>query len=182
MRLCEEGMIESYLQYSEFQESPQDFHIWTCISCIAIALGRSCYVDWGSWKVYPNLFVILVGESATTHKSTAIRMGVKQMEKVLGDGIHGTGQKITPEALIKYMKELATTYGEAATYLCISELSVLLSGQKIDDALIKAMSDLWDCDDRFEAITVSRGQETVDNVCLNMIAGTTPEWLKNSVP
>ena len=180
-RLCTEGMLEEYLRYSSYQESPMDFHMWTCISMIAIALGRDAYVNWGAWQIFPNLFVILVGESAITHKSTAIRMGVKPMKKALPK-VHGTGQKMSPEALIKYLTELSKSEGEAVAYLNVSELSVLLGKQKLDDSLIKLLTDLWDSDDEHVSFTIGRGEEVIHNVCLNMIAGTTPDWLKNSIP
>lgn len=182
IRLCKEGMLESYLQYASYQESPLDFHMWTCISMMAIALGRNCYVNWGAWQIFPNLFIILVGESAITHKSTAIRMGVKPMRNALQGDVHGTAQKMSPEALIKYMTTLSKEHGEAVAYLNVSELSVLLGKQKLDDSLIKLLTDLWDSDDEHTSFTINRGEETIYNICLNMIAGTTPDWLKNSVP
>lgn len=180
-RLCEEGILEEYLRYSSYQESPMDFHMWVCISLIAISMGRKCYVNWGAWETYPNLYIILVGESAITHKSTAIRMGMKPLAKALPK-LHGTANKMSPEALVRYMSTLSKDEGEAVAYLNISELSVLLGKQKLDDSLIKLLTDLWDSDDIHTSFTIGRGEEVIRNICLNMIAGSTPDWLKNSIP
>jgi hypothetical protein len=180
-RLCENGILEDYLLYSGYQESPEDFHLWVCISLVAIALGRDTWVNWGAWQIFPNLYTILVGESALTHKSTAIRMGMKPLKKAVTT-LNGTGQKMSPEALCNYMASLTEANKEAVAYLEVSELSVLIGKSKLDDSLLKLLTDLWDSPDEHASFTIGRGQEIMQNVCLNMIAGTTPDWLKNSVP
>lgn len=180
-RLCENGILEDYLLYSGYQESPQDFHLWTCIAMTAIALGRDTWVNWGAWQIFPNLFVILVGESALTHKSTAIKMGMKPLKKACPD-LDGTGQKMSPEALCNFLAGMTENGQDAVAYLEVSELSVLIGKSKLDDSLLKLLTDLWDSPDEHASFTIGRGQEVMKNVCLNMLAGTTPDWLKNSVP
>lgn len=180
-RLCENGILEDYLSYSSYQESPSDFHLWTCITMTAIALGRDCWVNWGAWQIYPNMYTILVGESALTHKSTAIRMGMKPLKQACPN-LNGTGQKMSPEALCNFLAGLSETEKAAVAYLEVSELSVLIGKSKLDDSLLKLLTDLWDSPDEHASFTIGRGQEVMRNVCLNMLAGTTPDWLKNSVP
>ena len=82
-RKCKMGMIDSYLRYAQPQESPTDFHLWTLISMIAAALGRNSFVSMGMFETFPNMYIILVGESAITHKSTAIKMGLKPFRQAL---------------------------------------------------------------------------------------------------
>jgi hypothetical protein len=40
-RRCKEGMMDSYMSYAYYQESPPDFHLWVLIGMIASALGRN---------------------------------------------------------------------------------------------------------------------------------------------
>ncbi|MDB4261300.1 YfjI family protein [bacterium] len=181
-RQCPSGILEDYLSYCSYQESPEDFHLWVCISMVAIALGRDCYVNWGAWQIFPNLYVILVGESALTHKSTAIRMGISPMKKALPE-LNGLAQKMSPEALSNYLSKMSSdTDEDAVAFMEVSELSVLIGKSKLDDSLLKLLTDLWDSPDHHSTFTIGRGQEEIENCCLNMIAGTTPDWLKNSVP
>lgn len=182
-RLCAEGILEDYLRYAENQESPQDFHMWTCIGMIAITLGRNVYVDMGAWKTYPNLYIILIGESAITHKSTALKMGVSPLKQALPN-IPDLAQKFSPESLSHFLKGLTNDekYGRAEAYVHASELSVLIGQSKLDDSLLKLLTDLWDSPDVHKYMTLSRGIEEAREVCLNILGGSTPDWLKNSVP
>jgi hypothetical protein len=105
-RRCKEGMMEAYMNYAFYQESPSDFHLWVLISMLATAMGRNCFVSMGMWETYPNLYIILVGESAITHKSTAIKMGMKPFREALPDS-PALSQKMSPEALIHTLAALA---------------------------------------------------------------------------
>lgn len=181
-RLCENGIFEDYLKYVENQESPQDFHLWTCIGLIAICLGRNVWVDMSAWRVYPNLYIILVGESALTHKSTALKMGVKPLKDACPK-IPELAQKFSPESLSNMLKTLSEGEpGRAEAFIHASEMSVLLGHSKLDDTLLKLLTDLWDSPDHHKYMTLSRGIEEAKDVCINMLAGTTPDWLRNSVP
>jgi hypothetical protein len=182
-RKCKQGIIAEYLRYTTGQESPMDFHMWTCIGLIAIAMGRNAWYNRGAWNIYPNLYIVLVGESALVRKSTALSMGVRPLTEALPE-LEGLGQKITPEALIgvladKCAKDEST---KAEAFIHASEMSVLLGKSKLDDSLLKLMTDLWDCPDSHTYQTRGRGKEMLREVCINMLAGTTPDWLKNSVP
>jgi hypothetical protein len=183
-RRCKDGLIAEYLRYTTGQESPIDFHMWTCISMIAIAMGRNAWVPRGAChNIYSNLYVVLVAESALARKSTAINMGVRPLMESLPE-LEGLGQKMTPEALIGVLAERCAKdeNARAETFIHASEMSVLLGKSKLDDSLLKLLTDLWDCPDFHTYQTRGKGKETMKDVCVNMIAATTPDWLKNSVP
>lgn len=182
-RRCESGILESHLTYTFRQESPIDFHIWVCLSMIACALGRNCWCDIGIKPIYPNMYIILVGESALTHKSTAIHMGMNPFQEALPD-VPYLGDCMTAQALVSSLAELSTEEqgGKAEGILEASELSVMLGNSKLDDTFIKRLTDLWDCPNRRVFRTIGRGKEEVKDVCLNLIGGSTPKWLRSSVP
>ena len=180
-RKCKGGMLDSYLRYASHQESPTDFHLWVAVTLIAAAMGRKCYTSTGMWETYPNLYTILVGESALTHKSTAIHMGTKGFKRTLTE-VPLIAQKVTAEALIGAISSISEEKGSAEVFMEASELSVLLGNQRLDDTFLKLMTDLWDCPDPFTYLTRSRGLERADKVCVNLLGGTTEEWLRSSVP
>ena len=182
-RKCPRGMLDSYMEYAIYQESPSDFHLWVLISMLAAAMGRQCFVNMGMFSTFPNMFIILVGESAITHKSTAIDMGLEPFREALPD-VPQLSQKMSPEALIHSMKSLCEdeTLGRAEAYLESSELANLLGQSKLDDGLIKILTEFWDCRKRFTYMTIARGIETVTDICLNIIGGSTQTWLRSSIP
>jgi hypothetical protein len=183
-RLCKDGIIEDYMRYAIYQESPPDFHLWVCLSLIASALGRNCWTSMGMWETYPCMYIILVGESAITHKSTAIKMGMRPFREALPE-LAALSQKMSPEALINTLAKLSDPdkgSGRAEAFMESSELSNLLGQSKMDDSLIKLLTELWDAPSHFSYATLQRGVETVKDVCLNLLGGSTPSWLRNSVP
>ncbi len=183
-RMCKEGLLESYLRATIHQESPVDFHTWTCISLIAAALGRQCFCNMGMWEIYPNLYIILIGESAITHKSTAIKMGMRPFRKALPE-VNLLAQKMSPEALINALANISKApdgEGRSEAYIESSELSNLLGQSRLDDTFLKLLTEMWDSPDYFSYATLGRGVEKLTDVCLNLLGGSTPSWLRNSVP
>lgn len=182
-RRCPGGILESYLEYSIHQESPTDFHLWTCISLIAAAMGRQTFCSMGMWSTYPPMYIILVGESAITHKSTAIKMGLKPFREALPE-VPLLSQKMSPAALIHTMSGLCAEdqLGRAEAYLESSELANLIGNSKMDDELLKLLTEFWDAPSHFSYATMARGVEKLEDVCLNLLGGSTPVWLRSSVP
>lgn len=70
------NLIEQYLKYVEITEPPYGFHRWCVITSVGALLGRNFYFQHGHFKVFPNLYTMLVG-GAGTRKSTAIKLSQK---------------------------------------------------------------------------------------------------------
>lgn len=181
-RLCKNGIIAEYLRYTTGQESPTDFHMWVAIGLIAMAMGRNAWYPRGAWNIYPNLFIVLIAESALARKSTALRMGIDPFQQALPE-IEGLGQKITPEALVGVLAKVCEDENKRAeAYIHASEMSVLLGKSTLDDSLLKLLTDLWDCPSMHTYQTRGKGKEVMRDVCINMLAASTPDWLRNSIP
>ena len=102
--------IESYLECTEGQESPTLFHLWVAITTIAAALRRNVYIRMGHFRIYPNFYTVLVSPSGTCRKSTAMSIGEGFLRHVEGINIFRT--KMTPEALLTFLKEEAQIVSE----------------------------------------------------------------------
>ena len=104
-RRCVNGIIPEYLEYVEGQECPSDFHLWSIIGAIGCALGRNVWLDRFYHMIYPNLYIILVGESAVVHKSTALKMAINPLRKALPE-LAVITQKVTPAKLSSMLAEV----------------------------------------------------------------------------
>ena len=102
--------IQSYLKCTEGQESPTLFHLWVAITTIAAALRRNVHIRMGHFKIYPNFYTVLISPSGTCRKSTAIGIGEGFLRHVEGINIFRT--KMTPEALLTFLKEEAQIVSE----------------------------------------------------------------------
>jgi len=181
-RKCPEGFLFEYLKYAQGSESPEDFHIWTAIGILASAMGRNCFKDQGMWKIYPSLYVVLVAESALLHKSTALSIGKNLLQTSLPEDLFFFSQKVTPQSFIHFLSQVYEDTKASEAIIYASEFSVTLGNSKLDDSLLKILTDLYDCPDSWSYATIGRGLDRCDKVCLNMLAGTTPDWLKSSLP
>jgi len=172
-------------------ESPEIFHFWVGISLIATALGRNVYLDRGYFTLYPNMFVILLAESEECAKSTAIKIGVSKI--LSADEMENCpmlyAQKGSPQALVETLvdetgvpdADMVITKN-AEVYIAASELAVFLGKKEKNSELLTMLTDLYDCPDKWAYKTRYKGWEQMVNVCLNMIAGTTPKWLRETIP
>lgn len=72
-----ENWLAAYLEYNKQHESPETLHLWTALTVIAASIRRKVYIELEEpqGRVYPNLFVIIVAESARVRKSTAMDFG-----------------------------------------------------------------------------------------------------------
>lgn len=73
-----QNFIEEYLDFYSDTEPPTIFNRWCAISGVSAILGRNCWVQHGHQKIYPNQYIMLIGESGT-RKSTAIKVFLRPL-------------------------------------------------------------------------------------------------------
>jgi len=179
--------IDGFMLLTENSEPPLLFRKWTAISAIAAALQRKVRIDWGtSLTFYPNLFIVLVGPSATG-KGTAMNFALDIMGKV--PAIKMAAQATSLQALIRRLKETNLTdidleSGEQQFHSSMTifskEFTVFLGYHNRE--LMAALCDWYDCDRRWKYETISRKTEEIVGVWVNLHAGTTPDSVKASIP
>lgn len=190
-RKLEGSWLRHYLNFTKGMESPEIFHFWVGVSLIATSLGRNAYLDRGYFKLYPNMFIVLLAESEECAKSTAIKIGVNMVLRA--DDMEGCpmifAQKATPQALVETLVDETgvpdanmVIEKNAEVYIAASELAVFLGRKEKNSELLTMLTDLYDCPDKWAYKTRFKGWEQVVNVCLNLIAGTTPKWLRDTIP
>jgi len=186
-RKIKDSWLKEYHRYTEGQESPDTFHFWVGLSMIASTLERSVWVDMSYYVLYPNLYIILVSDAAICRRTTAVRMGVKLLEKQEKPP-YIFAQKITPEALIGALCNQCQIDGEgnilkdSAAVVVAEELSVFLGKEAYASGLISILTSLYDCGDEWPYETRSRGVEIAYNTCVNLIGASSPEWLRLAIP
>lgn len=179
-RKCRGSWLDTYLEYTSNQESPTAFHEWVGISILSAAIGRNIWIPRIKYTIFPNLFVILVAGSARCRKSVSIGIGIDILKGVK-DPPMIFAQKITTEALIQAL-EGAKVHGASSGLVCASELSVFMGTDVSKSGIIPTLTDLYDSPKEWIYHTRGRGKEILRNVTLSILAATTKEWLKSSIP
>lgn len=67
------NFLDAYVEYTKESEPPFTYHRWCAISMVGALLGRSVWFEHGHFRVFPNLYVMLLGEPGA-RKSTAIKI------------------------------------------------------------------------------------------------------------
>ena len=92
--------LASYLELTANLEAPEATHLWTALVLISAATRRKIYLDMNYGKIYPNLYVIMVAESARARKSTAMDFGHDLLVETFPD-IRIMQDSMTSQGLIK---------------------------------------------------------------------------------
>jgi len=173
--------IAAYLEYTKESESPDAYHVWTALSSIASVARRNVWLDQGIYLLYPNLYVALVGPPGRTGKSTAIRMGRRLITQV--PGIVMGPDSCSREQLIRKMAE-SKLNNQCCLTLHSTEFSSIIDLSGIQ--MIQFLTDVYDCDyfnpKGWAYETKTSGKDYLVNPYLNMLVGTTPSYIADSMP
>lgn len=179
--------LDGFMLLSEESEPPEMFRKWTAISTIASALQRKCRIELGiSLTFYPNFYIVLVGPSATG-KGTA--MGYAQDIITQVTSIRTSAQATSLQALIRRLKETNLTDIDMETGEQLFHSSMTIFSKEFtvflgyhNRELIAALCDWYDCDPKWTYDTIKRDKEMIIGVWVNILAGTTPDNIQESLP
>ena len=166
--------IQAYMAYTIAQESPDEFHIWVAISCIAGALRRKVWFDMTYFKVYPNMYTVLVAPPGRCKKSTAMKIGRNILTQV--PGLHFSPDSTSRERLIN---DLTASYvageGHSSMTAHSSEFESFLvtSGE----SMVGFLTDIFDCPPEWQHRTKTSGTAKIRAPFFNLLACTTPDDL-----
>lgn len=75
------SFLEDYLLYSTTDEAPTMFHLWCGFGAMSAIMGRRCWLNHGENSIFPNLYILLVGE-AGGGKSTALTKARRMIAEI----------------------------------------------------------------------------------------------------
>lgn len=182
--------LKYYLEYTSGQEAPEIFHLWSGISAIGASTRRNVYMYKRYYKMYPNLFVVLIATSADCKKSTAIDLikdfyREKKMQRIrqIEDKMSTEGllQKMATGMDADAMAEDNNIKHDGSIYIMADEMAVMLSNVSYVSGLVEVLTSAYQCRPSFSH-TLRRNSITIHNPCLNLLGASTPEWLATGMP
>lgn len=182
-----ENWLKSYVLHTSNSEAPDAFHFWTGVSTIAGALRRRVWIDELSFKWFPNFYIILVAPAGVVTKTTSISMGMRLLAQV--DGVHFGPQSMTWQALAKAMEAAVqdvsavlpdgrvVTRQTSSLTVAVGEMGTFFKME--DSVMMDVLVSLYDSPDGpWKHQTATTGETKIENPWLNIIACTTPTWVK----
>lgn len=179
--------LDSYLEYTENQESPEAFHFWTGLTVLSAALQRHVHLDRVWYKLYPNIYVLIVAESASARKSVAINMGLSILREALPD-IYTIGDSLTREGLVKHVNRTTTETDRQGRKTMVKDSSLLIHADELANLfgydrtaasrLTIFLTRCYESQDCYTHTTSGEGRVEIYNLYFNLLAATAPQNLK----
>jgi len=174
--------FSEYLTYASGNEVPQVFHRWSAIGAIAAILERNIYRPLGDTRLYPNIYVMLMGVSGT-RKSTAIKMvkriliraGYKTFaaektskEKFLADLAHQNEAVDDDDAAIFGTQDSSIT----PIMIAADEANDFFGIHNIE--FLSLLGSLWDWHGKYENKIKTGKSDWISDPTITILSGNTP--------
>lgn len=172
IRKCENWLSDFNKWTLPRTQAPLSYHNWTGLFCLSSAIRRHVKVGkkyLGGWECDPHLYTFFVGPAGATNKSTVMGFSDELLTNV-PNLVRVPDSFSTPILLQKLSK-----VNDNAIYILSSEFANLF--QKAGPAVYDVLTDLFDGRKKIEGETISRGYEFAHRPVINLLAGTTPQWL-----
>jgi hypothetical protein len=183
------NLVTLYQHLCGESEVPKEFHFFSFLSLLAAVVGDRVWVEKvRGEKLKPNLYIFLVGPSGSG-KGVAINRVFKLLDESVGTDLVKTYKGRTTAAhfvdfLGKQMTDEAT--GERfipnpVTWLITEELARNIGKGLFADDFIKLMTEIYSGSPLVDDGTRTHGHVRLRNPCVNWLAGTTKEWMVESL-
>jgi len=183
-----DNFLSSYMDYAVDGFCPDEFHFWTGVSVIAGALERKVWTNvTAQWTLYPNLYVLLISNPAIGKSSAGNKGVVELLREVPTVNILPT--QLTEARMVELMNEGSRTFDhkgktliQSPGYFYASEASNSLKVIPGGGDIKSMFTDWYDCGKFWDKGTVKNKELRIKNVCFNLLAGCTFQFLSELIP
>lgn len=141
----------------------------------------------GTWKLYPNIYTVLVGRPGLG-KGAAVNPALALFKEanvanILSDRltIEYVLEKLSKGFPVQTYTAKGVTFGSDSTALLFSpELSIFITASNVT---LPILADLWDAREQpLMYGTRHKGEYLIKAPCVSLLGGSTQEWLIDAIP
>lgn len=169
----DDSLLGMYAEYTRYSEPPLAYHIFCALLAMGCVVNRRVWLDMIHFKIFPCLGVIILGPSGTK-KTAAADIAVGMLQELQVTKIYS--EKLTPEALIEAMKDMA----QGLIYA--PEMVTFINKQRYNDGLIPLITRFMDCPEHWASGTIMRGPKELHDIALSTLMCSTEDWFVNNTP
>jgi len=174
------SFVELLMQHTRHYESPGSFWKWSAYTAIGAVLRDNCYRRLGDHKIYPNVYTLLLADSAVHRKGHPIKLceelvkGAKSTKVISGrSSIQGILDEL---ARAETDKKTGNIMAGGSALFSASELS---AGIVSDPEAVKILTDIYDFKDEYTSRLRGSGIFRIKNICFSLIAASNEELLRD---
>jgi len=170
--------LENYKIFSSGNETPELCHIWCAISTLAGAVEKRLWIDRDYFRIYLNLYILLIGPPGVIAKSTSMGLGLKMLKET---GYNVLEDSVLKERIIEEMcafeKDFVSPDGEpfrhaSMTFVADELNSLLASG--VD--MVKFLVAMFNKDETYFYKTKNSGVYEINYPHFNLVAAAVDKW------
>ena len=170
--LAKEGFLREYVDYfSTMTDAPTIYHVMMGYATLAAVVGNRVYFSLAGDRLYPNVWVVIIGKSSLFRKTTALNKSKQIVSRIEPKLIYPSD--FSTEALIDtlaanpqgifYHGEFRSLYGMLS--------KDYMSGAKA------LLTELYDSPPDYRRELRGKGSIVISDPCINLASATTTEWL-----
>lgn len=197
-------LIRDYVKLAKGNESPEIFYLWSLLSMAGQITSRNTYLPFGRFKLYGNLYIMLIGNSGV-RKSFAIKESKRFIEEI-NTSIVCMADKVSAIETLMYSlsKQKGTSKDEsldpvewfdcklakdgtvvsaglpANGYIASDEIADFFGGEIVN--YVKLLGVLWDIDRDYTYQTRHTGDVIIPNPHIGVLGGITPGMFNTIFP
>lgn len=171
--------VSLFIDYTRQYESPTNFWKWSAYATVAAVLRDNVHYYHGmNRKTYPNIYVVMLADSAEYRKSGPFTPVVSLLNNLnVTKVIKG---RASVQAILDRLGQMVGPKGTSAGLKggsCILIAEELASFFVSDPALIPLITDMYDYRDNWDYNIKSGGTE-IKNLCVTMLAASNETFLR----
>src|SRR6266850_1042870 len=173
-----QDFVNLFMDYTKEYESPSSFWRWSAYTAIAAMLRFNVYYPHGLGKVYPNIYTILLAESAEYRKDAGPKL-VKELLKTVNHTriLEGRGsfQAIVNDLSQEVPHKNGVPIRGGGAIIIAPELAAFFVEDK---QLIPNITNWYEFDPEYKESLKGSGTITVKNRCITMLAASNETYLR----
>lgn len=179
------SFLNDYREFCAGSEAHPSYHIFSGLVALSSTISRRIWVEQGYFKVYPNLYVVLVGPPG--NRKTSAMSIAKGFIREMGN-IPFSAEAVTKEKLVldtaaqtQTLEDMPESFGttqriHSPMTVMVTELSEFLGLNSV--GMISFLTTVYD-QDIYESRTKNKGDVILTGPFINLLACTTPDWITN---
>lgn len=187
-RTLKKPWLDSFLEYVQELESPDDYKLWCGISAIGSSMKKKVFLKRGFYKIYPNMYIILVGAPGIG-KGTSINPAVELVKKA--GTANYLSDRITAERMLERLQngfphptivgtsgttgQVVQVVGDTTATIISTELPVFLG---TSDWMIPLLCEMWERGE-FNYDTKTKGTISATGLCVSLVGACVPDYIRN---
>jgi hypothetical protein len=175
--------VEDYIFYTAHNETPEIFHTWIGLSTLAAAAEKRLWLDRSYFKVYLNLYILLLAPAGLCAKSTSMGVQERMLKEAELNVLTGdtTKQKIIEDLCDRQdqfnISDTKLFIHSSASYITDELNALLTTGSEMSKFLVE----MWGAADSYVYRPKGAGVYEVTNPYFNLMGALVPEWFASNL-